>query len=56
MPVDWSGWMTATTEQQNEMWRRYRDEVKRESEESKASNYAAMNAALRGLPIPKRGQ
>lgn len=47
MTVDWSGWMTATPEQQQETWRRYREIVKRESDHARATNYAAMDIAIR---------
>lgn len=51
--VDWTGWLTATPEQQQDMLRRYREIIKAESDEARATNYARMNAALR-TPAPLR--
>lgn len=46
--VDWTPWLRLTTEQQEALWRRYRQIVKREADEAKANNYARMNAAISG--------
>lgn len=46
MTVDWSGWLTATPEQQDEMWRNYRRIVKAESDAARENNYARMIAAI----------
>ena len=49
MTVDWSQWMTATPDQQQEMLRRYRDTVKAESEQARRaySKEVARRAAKR---------
>jgi hypothetical protein len=45
--VDWSCWLTMTPEEQAELVRRYRRIVKAESDHARATNYAAMNEAIR---------
>jgi hypothetical protein len=46
MTVDWSLWMTATPDEQRELWRDYRRAVKQESDAARISNYRAMSAAM----------
>lgn len=47
MTVDWSGWLGASEERQAELWRQYREIVKAESDDARATNYARMHAAIR---------
>lgn len=47
--VDWSRWMELTPEERDELRRRYREIVRQESELARATNYAAMNAAIRSV-------
>lgn len=48
--------MSLTPEQCRDKLRRYREEIQRESEDAKASNYAAMNAALSGRTTANQGR
>lgn len=48
MTVDWSRWLDLTPAEQASLWRTYREIVRAESEEARATNYRAMNAALSG--------
>lgn len=49
MTVDWTRWMTATPEQQQRMLREYREVIKTESDNARATNYRAMDAAIRAV-------
>lgn len=48
MTVDWTNWLTMTLAEQAALWRRYKEIIKAESDESRRTNYAAMNAAIFG--------
>ena len=52
--MNWSGWLTATHEEQQQMLASYRREVKRESDRAKETNYRAMDEALRTGISPSR--
>lgn len=49
--VDWTPWLRLSAEQQEALWRRYRQIVKAESDASLSNNYARMNAALRAVRV-----
>lgn len=44
--IGWERWPTATDEEREEMLRTYRETVRRESEDARATNYRAMDAAI----------
>jgi hypothetical protein len=47
MTVDWTHWLQLSPDEQAALWRRYREIVRSESEQAKATNYRAMEAAMR---------
>lgn len=47
MTVDWTKWLTLSADEQAALWRRYREIVKAESDQARATNYRAMDAAMR---------
>jgi hypothetical protein len=52
--VDWSRWPYLTAAEQEELRQRYRDIIRREIEHAKATNFRAMNEAIRkAAPSPK---
>jgi hypothetical protein len=52
--MNWSGWTTATHDEQQQMLASYRREVKRESDRARDTNYRAMDEALRTGAIGNR--
>jgi hypothetical protein len=49
MTVDWSNWLNLSPAQHDALWRRSREIIKAESDRAKATNYRAMEAAMRGV-------
>lgn len=47
MTVDWSNWLNLSPDEQAARWRRYREIVKAESDHARATNYRAMDKAMR---------
>jgi hypothetical protein len=52
MTVDWSQWLELTPDERADLWRRYREIVKSESDTARFSNYARVNEALGIVPLP----
>jgi hypothetical protein len=46
--VDWSAWLRLSTEQQDALWRRYRQIIKAETDRAEQTGYAALKAAPAG--------
>lgn len=49
MTVDWTNWLNLSADEQAELWRRYREIVKAESDRALQTKYRAMDEAMRNV-------